>query len=131
MTNLQIRKTFIDKKEIPCPITNRLINSGYVQKSGGYIANAKKAGIDNPTQYWHLISSWSSNMPDDARFTKIIQCGELLVWMCEVLQAVPTETLNNLVDYIINNYTSDRRTGNRIIQNVCFDSLERAVLLAK
>lgn len=51
MNNKQIRKFFINKENVECPLTEGLIESGYVQKSGGYIQRAKESGLKKPTQY--------------------------------------------------------------------------------
>ena len=100
--NKQVRECFIGKKDAPCPITNRLVSKGYVQKNGGYIAFAKEKQIDKPTQYWHLISSWSERRPDEAPFNRRIQCGELLVWMAETSGAVDQKKLSDREQAIYN-----------------------------
>ena len=38
----QVKEFFEDKKNTPCPLTERLIKAGYQQTSGGYINLAKK-----------------------------------------------------------------------------------------
>ena len=83
--------------------------------------------MKNPTQYWHLIYSWSDRSQKDAPFNKRIQCGELIFWMAEVSQAVDTNTLEDLKTTIVNNYLFNRRKGNRKIQEVCFDNIIRLV----
>ena len=53
----QSKKFFKDKKDAPCPLTERLIKAGYQQTCGGYINLAKKRGLTvdytkaEPTQY--------------------------------------------------------------------------------
>ena len=53
----QVKKIFKDKKDTPCPLTERLIKAGYQQTGGGYINLAKKRGLTvdytkaGPTQY--------------------------------------------------------------------------------
>ena len=127
MNNKQVRNFYIDKANIPCPLTEQLISAGYVQKSGGYIDYAKKCGIDAPTQYWHLIESWSNRQSEDVNFTKQIQCGELIFWMAEVSKAVPYDELVKLKDLILNEYLHQRGEGNRKIQEICFDSIVELV----
>ncbi len=125
MNNNDIKK-FFKRQEIkcsPCPLTDALINGGYKQKSGGYIETAKKEGIENPTQYWHLIECWSKNSESNEIFNKRIQCGELLFWMAEVSKAVEVEELEKLKDNILSSYRDNRREGNRKIQEVCFDKI--------
>ncbi len=38
MTIQQVKDYFIDKRQVPCPLTERLVKAGYQQRSGGYIA---------------------------------------------------------------------------------------------
>ena len=107
MENWKIRNFYAGKENVPCPLTDDLISHGYRQKSGGYIKYAKECKVDNPTQYWHLIESWSKRRKDDAQFNKRIQCGELIFWMAEV---------SNAVDY-------DELEGNKKIKEECFDKI--------
>lgn len=37
----QVEEFFKDKKDVPCPLTERLIKAGYQQTGGGYIDLAK------------------------------------------------------------------------------------------
>ena len=78
MINRQVRQFYIDKENVDHSITDRLISGGYVQPAGGYILNAKRSGVKEPSQYWHLIYSWSAQSEDEAPFNKSIQCGELM-----------------------------------------------------
>lgn len=123
MNNRQVRKFYEGKDSIPCPLTEQLVEAGFKQKSGGYIKYAKECNIDNPTQYWHLIESWSKRSTEDAHFTRAIQCGELLFWMAEVSQAVEYDELVNLKNLIIREYLDRRTEGNRKIQEVCFERI--------
>ncbi len=127
MYNDQVKKVFSTKKQTPCPNTDRLISRGYRQKSCGYISYAKELGITNPSQYWHLLTSWCSRMADNAPFDKRIQCGELLFWMAEVINAVDDNSLNKLADEVISKYINDRRSGNKVIQDACFDKIATIV----
>ncbi len=129
MDNRQVRKFFINKDTTPCPLTKELIGKGYVQKSGGYIKYAESCGVKKPTQYWHLISSWSDRSKENRTFGKTIKCGELIFWMAEVSQSVDTETLAELKNTLINDYLDDtkHKEGNLKIQEVCFDNIARVV----
>ena len=115
------------QKNVEHPITDRLIRGGYKQPAGGYILIAKRAGIKNPTQYWHLIHSWSDRSPENAPFDRRIKCGELLVFMAEVSGAVAADKLNDLCDRILSGDVTDRTYWNGVIQNVCFDAVVDAV----
>lgn len=127
MYNFQIKSFFHDKENIPSPITMRLLKAGYRQKTGGYVSYAKQLGIENPSQYWHLIESWCNRSRDNAPFNRTIQCGELIVWMAEVSNAVDDALLNELVNLIISQYLNNRRAGNRIIQDQCFSKVKAIV----
>ncbi len=127
MNNRQVRMFYEGKDNVPCPLTEELMAAGFKQKSGGYIQYAKECNIDNPTQYWHLIESWSKRSPEDAPFTRTIQCGELIFWMAEVSQAVEYDELVDLKNLIINKYIHKRAEGNRKIQEVCFEKIANLV----
>lgn len=128
MNKTDIERFFGSKENTKCPITNKLIAGGYKQKSGGYIKNAKIAGVQNPTQYWHLIYSWCGKHKDDDPFDKRIQCGELIIWMAEVSEAVPAKELSKLCDRILASYLNNRRGGNAEIKQVCFDRIVDKVM---
>lgn len=55
MINRQVRQFYIDKENVDHSITDRLISGGYVQPAGGYILNAKRSGVKEPSQYWHFL----------------------------------------------------------------------------
>lgn len=88
MTIEQVYNFFKDKEDAPCPITERLVGAGYQQKDGGYIKRAKKEGLEidytknRPSQYWHLMTFCQIRPPQE-KFSKTIQCGELIFWMAE------------------------------------------------
>ena len=92
--------------------------------------NAKRYGIKVPSQYWHLIYSWSAQSDDEAPFTKAIQCGELIFWMAESSGAVSKDKLNSLCDQILAGDVKNRRYWNRVIQRVCFDKIVETVTAA-
>lgn len=131
----QVEEFFKDKNNTPCPLTERLIKSGYQQTSGGYINLAKKRGLTvdytkaEPTQYWHLIEEYCPSVNEDKTFNKSIVCGELIFWMAEVSKAVPYDKLKELLEQIIadGNGTTppkyDRIKWNKGIQNFCFDAI--------
>ena len=132
----QVKQFFNDKKETPCPLTERLIRAGYQQTGGGYIDLAKKRGITvdytnaEPTQYWHLVEEYIPSVPEDKVFSKSIVCGELIFWMAEVSKAVPEEKLEELLERIIADGNKgtippkyDRIKWNKEIQNLCFDAI--------
>ena len=132
----QVEEFFKDKKDTPCPLTERLIKAGYQQTSGGYIDLAKKRGLTidytkaEPTQYWHLIEEYIPSVPEDKTFSKSIVCGELIFWMAEVSRAVPDDKLEELLDQIIADGDKsttppkyDRIKWNKEIQNLCFDAI--------
>lgn len=136
----QVKQFFSDKKETPCPLTERLIKAGYQQTSGGYIDLAKKRGVAvdytqaKPTQYWHLIEEYIPSVPEDRIFSKSIVCGELIFWMAEVSKVVPEEKLIKLLEQIIaDGDTSttppkyDRVKWNKEIQNLCFDAVSNKI----
>lgn len=122
MRNYQVRRVFKDLEHAPKPLTDKLVSSGYRQKSKGYITEAKKYGIENPTQYWHLIHSWSGTRNPEQPFDRRIVCGELIFWMAEASGAVPYEELAELLNDVLER-PKDRRRGNKLIQNACFDRL--------
>ena len=123
MINRQVRQFYIDKENAEHSITDRLIHGGYVQPAGGYILNAKRAGVKAPSQYWHLIYSLSAQSQDDAPINKSTKCGELIFWMAESSGAVSKDKLNDLCDQILAGDVKNRRYWNDVIQSVCFDAL--------
>ena len=136
MTIQYVKEYFLDKKLIPCPLTEELVIAGYQQVSGGYIDRAKKSGIkvnykDNvPSQYWHLMS-YCNSRDGNKTFGKSIVCGELIFWMAEVSGVVDCGTLEQLANKIIESADIskgyrpiyDRVKWNHIIQDVCFDRI--------
>ena len=89
---------------------------------------------NKPSQYWHLMSYCDTKKEDD-RFTRSIVCGELLLWMAEVIDCVPKEQLEKLVNKIVScrisapsgRYIFDRRRWNKEIQKLCFDSIASVI----
>lgn len=140
MTIEQVYHFFKDKEDVPCPMTERLVGAGYQQKDGGYIKRAKKEGLEidftknRPSQYWHLMTFCQIRPPQE-KFTKTIQCGELIFWMAEVSGSVPSDVLEKMVDAIITGAIGydgdrpiyDRRHWNKEIQRLCFDAIKATV----
>lgn len=140
MTIEQVYHFFKDKEDVPCPMTERLVGAGYQQKDGGYIKRAKKEGLEidftknRPSQYWHLMTFCQIRPPQE-KFTKTIQCGELIFWMAEVSGSVPSDVLEKMVDAIITGAIGydgdrpiyDRRLWNKEIQRLCFDAIKATV----
>jgi hypothetical protein len=126
MTNKQIKQYLENNKDFEArktPITDRLIIGGYQQDpNSGYRLTAKQEGIENPTQYWHLMN-WSNNSSDDATFGKNIVCGEFIFYLAEATQAVDTDTLKDLCNKILADLGKGRRYWNGEIQKVCFDKI--------
>lgn len=136
----QVRNYFINKDDIPCPLTEKLVKAGYQQRSGGYIDRAITEGIEvdytqnKPSQYWHLMTYCNSRQPDRL-FSKNIVCGELIFWMAEVSGAVEKDEMDNLANRIIESASFpkgdrpiyDRIKWNREIQQLCFDKIVETI----
>jgi hypothetical protein len=88
--HLNEKTAFSSKENTPCPLTEKLVNAGYQQTSGGYIERARKESIEVnfkknlPSQYWHLMT-YCNSRNETCTFGKSIVCGELIFWMAEVL----------------------------------------------
>lgn len=123
----QVKEFYKDKENTPCPLTDKLISSGYKQTSGGYIKIAKEKDIKNPTQYWHLMN-YCSMVDENKTFSKSIVCGELIFWMAEVSNAVPKQELESLLNEILAGDIKDREKWNKRIQKVCFDRIRNVVI---
>jgi hypothetical protein len=140
MTIKQVKDYFIDKNDVPCPMTEKLVKAGYQQISGGYIDRARREGLlvdytkFSPSQYWHLMS-YCNSCNSDRSFSKRIVCGELLFWMAEVSTSVPVDSLAMMVETIAQNAIGydgerpiyDRRHWNKEIQRLCFDAIKATV----
>jgi len=137
----QVKEFFKNKKDVPYPLTERLIKAGYQQTSGGYIDLAKKRGLTvdytkaEPTQYWHLVEEYAPSIPENRAFSKSIVCGELIFWMAEVSKAVPKDKLEELLERIIADGDKsttppkyDRVKWNKEIQKVCFDAIANNIV---
>ncbi len=152
MTVKQLRAAFEDKKNTPCPITERLVKAGYQQSERGsnceptgYIDYARVRDVEidyrraMPTQWWHTIESYCDRKSDD-HIVKNISCGELIVWWAEMLECVDKKELNELVDRIIESgkpinrkdktkpqVKYSRRKWNAEIKKLCYSIVQEKV----
>ncbi|MCH5180136.1 MAG: hypothetical protein J1F32_02840 [Erysipelotrichales bacterium] len=100
---------FLETKKEHYPLSDEFIER-YQQASGGYIDNAKKAGLlvdremHEPNQKWHFFDSWlypsiddgSLTWDEDAKsrvYTKLL-CPELLLWIYEACEVDPVKVRN-------------------------------------
>ena len=107
MTAGQIASVFTGIENAPCPVTDRLVKGGFRQISGGYIKYARSVGIGTdhrkaePHQWWHLMKSYCGRTGSDKVFSRRIVCGELILYMAEVLGCVEEKELEALADRIL------------------------------
>ena len=102
VTMRDIADYLIDKKE-HYPFSDEFVER-YQQNSGGYIDNARKAGLTvdkylhEPNQKWHYFESWlyptiEEGMSWDAsaktRSYTYLLCPELLLWIFEACEVSP------------------------------------------
>lgn len=123
----EVKQAYKSLEYTECPFTNKLMfANGYMQKSGGYIERAKKAGIkkEDITQYWHLMT-YCDSVDGEKTFGKNIVCGELLFWMAEVAGA-DKNMLENLEEQTHFD-TDNRKKWNIIIQKKCWPIIEEFV----
>ncbi len=119
----QLYDFYKNKKDIDCPLTEALMREGYVQAKGtGYL---QEQIDDMPSQYIHLMNYCKKQISEDKNkvFTRTVKCGELIFWMAEASNAVRYEELDKLKNEILEKYKYDRRAGNSIIHNTCFDKI--------
>ena len=100
---------FLLTKDEHYPLSDQFIEK-HQQKSGGYLDNAKKAGIvvdktqHSPNQKWHFFESWyypslqdgSLAETDKAKkriYTNLL-CPELLLWIYEACEVSPSKVRN-------------------------------------
>lgn len=130
MTYAQVISFFQDKRDAPCEVTDKLINSGFQQEKGtGYLKIAEVSEIEKPTQWWHLINfclgKYEKHKENDTyRYTP---CGELLFWMAEVSKAVNKCELEKLANEIINDKAMSRRLANKKITELCWEKINETV----
>ena len=128
MNFYQVKQFYEGKEDFPCLITDNLITLGYQQKRGGYIAYAKKKGIKQPSQWWHLIESYC-NGKNPTRNFPYVPCGELIFWMAEVAECVSRSELNDLAKAVLQDKTN-RRRGNKLINDKCRENIIKKVELS-
>ncbi len=97
---------FLSTKNEHYPLSDQFMER-YQQTSGGYLDNAKKAGIPvdrqshSPNQKWHFFDSWyypsledgTLTRDEDAKsriYTKLL-CPELLLWIYEACGVDPAK----------------------------------------
>ncbi len=97
---------YLSTKKEHYPLSDQFMER-YQQTSGGYLDNAKKAGITvdrrqhSPNQKWHFFESWyypsiedgSLSREEDAKsriYTKLL-CPELLLWIYEACGVSPVK----------------------------------------
>lgn len=97
---------FLETKNEHYPLSDEFIER-YQQKSGGYIENARKAGLTvnkylhEPNQKWHFFESWlypsieegSMEWSESAktRVYTYLQCPELVLWIYEACEVSPAK----------------------------------------
>ena len=100
---------FLETKKEHYPLSDEFIER-YQQKSGGYIENAKKAGLlvdkfqHEPNQKWHFFESWFYPSIEEGTFTlndsakskaySKLLCPELLLWIYEACEVDPIKVRN-------------------------------------
>ena len=104
ITMRDIEQFLLDKKE-HYPLSDEFIEK-YQQTSGGYIDNARKAGLivdkqqHEPNQKWHFFESWlyptieegmSWDESAENRVYKKLLCPELLLWIYEACEVDPAK----------------------------------------
>ena len=80
--------------------------------------------------------TYCNSRNETCTFGKSIVCGELIFWMAEVLECVPTDEMEKLLIEIKNSrvttdngtFQYDRKRWNKAIQNLCFDKIAEKVL---
>lgn len=98
--------SYLTTKEEHYPLSDEFIER-YQQNSGGYIDNAKKAGLivnkymHEPNQKWHFFDSWyyasladgtmnETDLAKDRIYMKLL-CPELLLWIYEACEVSPSK----------------------------------------
>lgn len=145
MTAGQTASVFAGIENVPCPVTDRLVKGGFRQISGGYIKYARSVGIGTdhskaePHQWWHLMKSYCGRTDSDKIFGRRIVCGELILYMAEVLGCVEEKELEALADRILADgtpingivtpysFSGKRRKWNKEIQKLCFEPVRETV----
>lgn len=126
MTFSQVISFFQGKENISCDITTRLIENGFHQRRGtGYLSDVKPGDI-LPSQWQHLMNYCREK--DKNKAYPYTPCGELLIWMAEVSNAVYPEELNKLANEIIDSgHINSRRIWNSKIKNLCWVNIKQKI----
>ena len=120
MNNQEIIAFYGPLRGLSTPETDRLIRGGFVQQSGGYISYARERGVSEPTQYWHLMRSWSDRSSPQATFGRNIRCGELIIYMAEAAGIDVSATVDSILE------DPSRSRGNAIAAGL-FDEIKARV----
>lgn len=130
MTYNDVYNYFINFEDKDPRITSKLVSNGYRQMKGGYIKKARERNIDNPTQWWHIISLCEEKIKNNEgnKYYSYTPCGELLVYMAEKTNAVDERILENLINDIINSKKiNNRREWNKVITDLCWYEIKKAI----
>lgn len=152
MTIEQVKNELDKLSDKKCPLTERLVKSGFQQKQSndGYTKNARNATpkvvVDFrqalPTQEWHFYESFYANTEDvNQEFANRYSCGEFIFWLAEKLDVEPLDSdryasLEDLVNEVIKilvfkgdevnpNKLLNKREGNQLIRKQCWGEIER------
>lgn len=130
MTYNDVYNYFINFEDKDPRITSKLVSNGYRQMKGGYIKKARERNIDNPTQWWHIISLCEEKIKNNEgnKYYSYTPCGELLVYMAEKTNAVDERILENLINDIINSKKiNNRREWNKVITDLCWYEIKKEI----
>ena len=132
-------------KEEHYPLSDEFIEK-YQQSSGGYIENAKKAGIEvnkqkhSPNQKWHFFESWLYPSIEDgtlswtesakSRVYSKLLCPELLLWIYEACEVDPTKVraAMKVAEAGKVNKTNTSTVAKNMRQCVAWEDLEKTLL---
>ena len=132
-------------KEEHYPLSDEFIEK-YQQTSGGYIENAKKAGIEvnkqkhSPNQKWHFFESWLYPSIEDgtlewtesakSRVYSKLLCPELLLWIYEACEVDPTKVraAMKVAEAGKVNKTNTSTVAKNMRQCVAWEDLEKTLL---
>lgn len=122
-------------------ISKSFVCNGFGQKSGGYIALARKNRISidmenaEPNQQWHLLTAYYNELTDDQKRTKnyrYLKCPELLLWIAEAagIDSALVDKAANEAREIINNGTngySRIKAASKIKTIITWDMIEEKI----
>lgn len=141
MTVEQVKQVIDKFENISCPLTEKLIQSGFQQKDG-YINYAKEDSREvvdftkaKPSQKWHFYTSFYDRADKNSNF-RFYPCGEFLFWLAEILNVKPKdysldvllekviETMKFKNDIIEPKYLLNKSIGNNLIKEQCWDGIK-------